>query len=204
MEQKYKNGDEEVKPDVYTYNFIASAWADSDRRDAPKRVEAIVERMRSAYELGNTAAKPNTRTFNLLLTAWKRYGSDRVILQKADALLRKMRERYEAGDQDVMPDISTYNSVIQLWSRSQRDDGPWRTQGMLDKMWQRYDDGENIKPTAQTYSSVIRAWVNNDLPKRAEMVLEQWRHRYESGDMDEGPGNFNIQIVQAALAARSS
>ena len=71
MENLYKNGDIEVKPDVVTYNALLNAYGWS--KDTPNKSSNCVEiyhKMKELYESGtNLDAKPDIITCNSILNA---------------------------------------------------------------------------------------------------------------------------------------
>ena len=71
MEYLFENGDNDVKPDVVTYNALLNAygWSNDTPNKSTKCVE-VYRKMKSLYESGtNLDAKPDIITCNSILNA---------------------------------------------------------------------------------------------------------------------------------------
>ena len=45
MQEMHDAGNDEVKPNVVTFNSVINAWSNSGEKDAPRRAEALLQRM---------------------------------------------------------------------------------------------------------------------------------------------------------------
>ena len=58
MEEQYKMGNEDVKPNTLSYSSVITAWANSRDPNAGMRAEALLKRMEEQYKMGNEDVKP--------------------------------------------------------------------------------------------------------------------------------------------------
>ena len=70
MQELYKAGNTDVKPNMISFNTVLSAWAKSQDPAAAKQTEVILQCMQELSEAGNTDVKPNTIYFNAVLSTW--------------------------------------------------------------------------------------------------------------------------------------
>lgn len=65
MNQRYKDGDSDFKPNTRTHTSVIDAWAKSGEKGAARRAEQILNNMISHYEaIGDADVKPNVHTAN--------------------------------------------------------------------------------------------------------------------------------------------
>jgi hypothetical protein len=75
MEQRYRDGDRDFKPNTRTMTSVIDAHAKSGEKGAARRAEQIFNSMISRYEAtGDPDSKPNVHTANAVcnVSAWKR------------------------------------------------------------------------------------------------------------------------------------
>ena len=65
MDDLFKLGNSDVKPDTITFNAVIDCWARSgDHRRAAERAEQILNHMDHLHALGNKGIKPDSYTYN--------------------------------------------------------------------------------------------------------------------------------------------
>jgi hypothetical protein len=70
MENRYRDGDNDFKPNTRTHTSVIDAWAKSGEKGAAKRAEQILNAMQSLYEnTGDPDVKPNVHTANAVCNA---------------------------------------------------------------------------------------------------------------------------------------
>mmetsp|Transcript_19775 Transcript_19775/g.27443 ORF Transcript_19775/g.27443 Transcript_19775/m.27443 type:complete len:576 (-) Transcript_19775:463-2190(-) len=81
MQQLYKSGREEAKPNTRILNLLISGWATSRNRNKIAKASEALEQMKVIYKAGNEDARPDTYSYN-----W-------VILAAARSTARKVQEK---------------------------------------------------------------------------------------------------------------
>ena len=70
MEQRYRDGDNDFKPNTRTHTSVIDAWAKSGEKGAAKRAEQILIAMQNLYQkTGDPDVKPNVHTANAVCNA---------------------------------------------------------------------------------------------------------------------------------------
>ena len=91
MQDRYKAGDEDLKPDVITYNSVILAWSRSRQRKSVSKAESLLKEMLSLAEAGDNKCVPNVRCYNCVLSAIATSGlPDNV--QRAARIIKTMKE----------------------------------------------------------------------------------------------------------------
>ena len=85
-----------MKPNTVLYGAVLDAWAKSGRREAPKRVEAILHHMEQLNQQGNADVRPNTVSYNAIINAWAK-SREKGAAQRAEAILNHMLKLQEGG-----------------------------------------------------------------------------------------------------------
>ena len=158
---------------------------------------------------------PTTRTYNALLSAWAR--SDiKEAAPRAEALLYKMLsgvvspggEADDASGQGKssiaipFPDRYSFNTVISAHARSFSPGAAERGEELFDMMYELYHSGrmgEEIKPKADTYSSVINSWARSrgreGQTANARRLLDTMIEKFRGGEEDMAPNMFSYTAV---------
>jgi len=139
MEQLYRSGIAEAKPNAYNYNALISAWAAAGNAETAKQV---LERMQRVV-------KPTVVSFNAVIDAYAKAGQ----AQAAEELLRHMMD-----DDDSLPSPNTrsFNSVINAWAKSGEEGAATHAEELLDLMEKGYEEGNNdVRPDVHSFCTVI-------------------------------------------------
>lgn len=204
MEQLYRNGDDDVKPNKVVYNSVIHAWARSGEAGSAQRAEDLLARMQQQAIVGegDDDVKPDVVTFNSVIDAWARaeeYGS----AKKAENMLNSMERQYIAGDESVKPDIKSINSCINAWSRTGGPGAGLRAEQLLDRAESLYEEtgDEDVRPNKITYSSVINAHAKSykkGCGESAEAILDHMEEMYEDGASEARPNPIAFSAVLQA------
>ena len=97
MQEMHDAGNDEVKPDVVTFNSVINAWSKSGEKDAPIRAEALLQRMKDLAELtGDADVMPDVVSFNSAIDAWAKSG-DTIAPHRAEQILQRMQDLHDEG-----------------------------------------------------------------------------------------------------------
>ena len=198
------------------------------RFEAAERAEAmlkLMEEMAAEYQSiddnKDNPLIPTTRTYNAVLSAWAR--SDiKEAAPRAEALLYKMLATVippgAAADDDNTPtnsssiavpppDRISFNTVISAHARSFSPGAAERGEELFDMMYELYHSGrmgEEIKPRADTYSTVINAWARSrdreGQTASARRLLDVMIEKFRGGEEDMAPNILSYtSVLNAAV-----
>ncbi len=107
---------------------------------------------------------PSVRTWNVLLSSCVSYGNT----SKANQFLKLMKENR------VQPDIVSYNTFLNCYvhaSKRRTKSSNANAQEAFESIIHRLWNDTNVTPNNITYLAVINFWINERMPKRAEVFL---------------------------------
>jgi pentatricopeptide repeat protein len=148
MNERYKRGDANCRPDRVTINSIIGVWAKSSDGAAPARAEVFLRFMEQLYhEAGDMSLKPDRYSFNSVIDAYARQQQQQSATANADAaatnpapsnttktdavncaehLFQRMMTLYKAGDKEMCPDVITLTSLRTAWAHCNHVEAPQR------------------------------------------------------------------------------
>jgi len=169
MEQKYKAGQTNCKPNVRTFNAVIDAYA---RGKNVEEAEALLDLMISRFKNGDTNLKPDCFTFNACINAYTR-SRRKGCGERAENVLRKLLD-FHAENPDVQPDTRSFSHLIDFYSRSTDEGAEERAESILLKMIELYRSGcESALPNIFCFTGCINSFsINNhpDAGKHAERI----------------------------------
>lgn len=115
MEQRYRDGDNDFKPNTRTHTSVIDAWAKSGEQGAAKRAEQILKGMQNLYEkTRDPDVKPNVHTANAVCNAC---AFTKIEKDRADALAIAFRVfDWINTKEDMQADAYTYTILLSVCS----------------------------------------------------------------------------------------
>jgi hypothetical protein len=136
----------------------------------------MIEFLHEKKESGDTHLAPNTFSYNILLSCW----ANAAFLHEhapseTEKVLRQMTLFKEQGLDGMEPDNISYLMVMRAWANSNRPNRGHRATWLLSKQWSdyRFNGNENLKPTVESYNTIIRVWIGLMEPLQAEKLLSE-------------------------------
>ena len=154
----HEEGDEKLKPSVYTFSSAIMAWSNSNHVHCGEKAEEIFWKMVNSSELEG-GVKPNTVVCNCLLRAWSR-SMEGEAPERADYVLKWMDEQVRMGSNDsVMPDRTTFHYAMQTWAKSRRLRATRRIEDLINRMIHESNNNplHPLFPDAKCYNSLFLA-----------------------------------------------
>lgn len=169
-------GTNPLAPTTRTYNAVLSAWARSDIKEAAPRAEALL------YKMLSGVVSPGG---------------------EADGTSGQVAPPQGNGSIAIPPpDRYSFNTVISAHARSFSPGAAERGEELFDMMYELYHSGrmgEEIKPKADTYSSVINAWARSrgreGQTTNARRLLDTMIEKFRGGEEDMAPNMFSYTAV---------
>ena len=160
-------GHADIHATVIAYNTILSGWAkiaNEYRPNIPLKSEKILHDMIALAEQGNSNAAPDVTSFNAVIKAWGRTKQPNSTLRCEYWLRRMIREGGTTTQNYIVkPNVTTYNLCMDAYLNV--GDAP-RVEDLLIEMDSMSDDDDNNvspKPNSESYSKVIRAWLDDEM-----------------------------------------
>jgi pentatricopeptide repeat protein len=204
-----EHGAMQLRPNVISFTCVLDAWARSRSKEAPERCQEILNQMQRLHQQGLADSKPDVRAYHVVIDCWaKSHKADAP--EKAERLVLQMYRMANSGeDPDLKPDMACYNSVLNAWARHEnRSEAADQAQSFFEKIISTYEksreSGDNdprLKPTLQTYTTLLAAWSRStrpDGPEKAQAAYDDMVRRYMEGEVHLCP---DVIVFNALLDA---
>ena len=107
--------DSYASPDETSYNMVIAVYAKNGGETAPRRAEALLDRMQQSYDAGNASVKPDPLTYSKISLAWLNSKSDNAMdnaikyLEELKTLRHpEAKQQFEITYKNIMNSLSTY------------------------------------------------------------------------------------------------
>jgi hypothetical protein len=110
MRSMYEAGNEEARPNLFSFVTLINCVTKSGGPGAAEKAERIVFDMYDQYKNGDTGVKPNTQLVSSVIDCWQKSG-ERDAGERAEALLNWLIEVYvQEGDESLRPNEFSFTS----------------------------------------------------------------------------------------------
>ena len=191
----------QVRPNVHTYNLLMEAWARTSDDSSIQRVRDLYQRLREIYDESSSNTKdsiwkPNIRSFNSILMAWSKKRTtkanqlDKAAI-RAEELLNNMWISYETSidEQNVIgndmkekenffipvrPDLNSYLYCMEAWAESQTNEKACdNVKRLMLNLIEKQKIYPDMKPNVHIYNAMINAWSKNKKNANAPKNAQQ-------------------------------
>ena len=200
MEQRFKDGDDNAKPDAYTYSSIIDCFTKSGRPDAAEEAEELLHRMEDLFR-HHDGDPVVTEVYNSLMNAWacsdSEFATDRV-----QALLQAMEENPTEDPCIPKPDRISYNTILKaIAKQSSTLDEARSAEDILNSMDELGRQSKEYMPDSYSFTSAILAFGRSNADCKADKAVYITRRlldAYQSGNVNAKPC---VQVFNAGLNA---
>eukprot|EP00980_Cylindrotheca_fusiformis_P005470 scaffold1169_cov120-Cylindrotheca_fusiformis.AAC.20 len=149
-------------------------WKDNIIDTKPTKVLEIIE------HLENMGMVPDSRTLTLIMDGIILRGDRHEAPLLAQWLLDRRMDQADK-DSELRPDTVMFTNVIRAWSKSRRLEAPEMAEGILQLMYDLYENGgwTDSGPNTLSYGATMEAWANSRSPEasaKMHKLLEDMKH----------------------------
>jgi len=195
MENKLKNGERSLKPDVCSYIAVIKAHVKYKRRNIEAKTDELLARV---WDLNRNHGgdKPDIALYNCAMNAYASIHSFRVLKKVKDLL-----QRMESGETEGLPkpNLITYNTVIKAMRNGNKEREAIFAEAILSKLESLGKKNPKLLPDNYSYTSVITAYARSSLSNKAEKALQIVERMMECQRKDEGSAVITSHTFNAAL-----
>jgi pentatricopeptide repeat protein len=187
-----------------SYNIAMNAFVKSRRKDAPIKVESLLNELYEMYNTtGDPRIRPNLRSINACLDAWAKSGLDGAD-ERILWWIQRAREDHKSGIIKIVPDIWSYTHYLHALSKSGRPRMGDEAERVLNEVEALYRGGyQRLKPNVLTFTSVIHCIAlsgQTDAVERALAILDRMEDLHAEGFGDVRPNLFTYNCVINTIA----
>ncbi|KAG7347152.1 PPR: pentatricopeptide repeat domain containing protein [Nitzschia inconspicua] len=204
MEQAYKEGNDDLAPDVVSYTTIMNGWIKSSDSASIRKAEKLFQRQKEMARSGNRSAEPNFITYVALVEGIARSDQPNAAI-RVERIVRDMYKKYENGESSSKPNAQMISSAINCWSKSGESDAGEHAESLLNWMIDIYEseNDRNFEPNEFAFTSAISAWAKSrkfGKVQRAKALLDKMTLLYEMGKIRARPNDYCYTAVINACA----
>lgn len=156
MEESYLAGNENVKPNIISYNTALKAFSYA-REDFTKNAEDLLNHLERLYRNKGAAIAPDTISYTTVISCYAR--SDvQWKSQIAQRILHQMVDAYKAGNLSAKPSIFPFNACLNACAYT--FDQKEKVDAFLVAVSTLVLLQEYTKPDHTTYGTLLKAWCN--------------------------------------------
>ena len=198
-----KAGDDNAKPDAFSFNAVINAFIYSPRnviRDAGKRAESILERgLEFAEEDGGEM--PSIKSFTSILGF---YGRQTTVIDspyRAQYLLNRLIDLFKAGHTHLSPHVSCFTNVMDAYAAQRHKDAGECSEEILRSMIKldKAYNASRIEVNTGVLNCVLQSWAecigHNDAGTRAEHILDLMEKKTATGTYIMAPNSRSYNLV---------
>lgn len=201
MENAFKRGKTNMKPDGYTYSSVIGCFVKVDRKDAPHVAEGLLARMQTLYH-NFGGEPPTTSVYNAVINSWATCADPVRGLIRVKEILQIMQENDGVDPAIPRPNRITYNTVIKALRDGKTKNAEYAEE-ILTMLELKGRVEPRMLPCSYTYTSTITAFGRSDCPEKAErafQILERMLVATEKGNMAAQPTTHSYNAVLNACA----
>jgi pentatricopeptide repeat protein len=185
MEQLYDAGNNNVKPDVYSYSTVIQAFSYAQQ---PRQSQDVL------HQMTRRGLRPNRVTYTSVLSAMAKLGQAEQAQKLLDELLLL--------DGKETPDTVTFSVVMDAYAKKSSTEHPWaadKAMELLDRM-----NELGIPPNAYTMSSLFTALANSGQWESCQKAHRLLQDMMENNDSEIiSTMHFNSVIAAYAKSPRA-
>ncbi|KAL3778897.1 hypothetical protein ACHAWO_007863 [Cyclotella atomus] len=182
-----------LKTDKKTFDWLIGTWAYSKQSDSADMATKLLQRMGELQSQGNAKLAPDSKTYTNAIKVIAFSG-------QSDAGFRAEKLLNEMIYKNLSPNTMTYTYVIDAHSRSSSQEAPHHAQRLVEAMETARLQGQNVKPTARAWNSVIKAWSAVSASKASACLDAMEKLADETGNDEVRPNSYNVNSVINAWA----
>jgi len=175
-----------VQPTPHGFAAVMSCWIHGNSRSTSssssplpssvsKEIDALYQMVEQLHGAGWSEMQPNATLFNLRLKAHVMDGQ----VEHAETILSEQLHKAQNDGSEFQPDCISFTTVLDGYANYSNDNNSAneKTRGekaefLLSTMQSLYENGNDlVKPNLVTYTSVVKAWLQDGNLSRAEEIL---------------------------------
>ena len=189
-----KNGNEDIKPDVFTISTVLTAWRRSDKENATRRAQVFFERIQKLIDMGKLNITLDSACYAALLNCLAN-GRTGEAADAAEAVFSDIAQRYRTtNEKTIRPTHHLYYAFIKCLANVGRLE---RAEELLLDMHSQHCAGHrDLEPKKHFFNLVLKGWFSSsreEAPVRAEKVL-RWMDSNLQGQEKPDASNYAMLL----------
>lgn len=186
----------DTAPCIRSVAKVVSCWAQSKRKDAAVRAEAVLRLME-----GLDWASDIRHLVEAYLAVIRVYAhsGEKTAPEKCESLMSELQTQVGLANIPPTQLKKLYSCLILSWARSGRRDAADRAQAIFDRAQSAcHEAGVAFEPDRFCYNSLLEAWAKVGDGHRAEAVWKSMHRSYRRGNQSCQPDTKSVNSVLLA------
>ena len=166
-----------LKPNLQSFTIYIDSFAQKLNWDSVQESDRILTRMIDMYLAKQLDFEPDVITYTSVIRGWMRLSKkNSEAAEMAENVMERMIVLQDEGHISARADSVVYCSVLNAYCYAGLVEDADR---ILSTMEYLSKQGEDMKPSARTYKTLMEGWVKSDLGSamtRAEELLEKMKN----------------------------
>jgi pentatricopeptide repeat protein len=204
-----RNGENDAKPDSFSFNTVINAFTRSQQKDAGRRAESVLDRfLEYSEEFPNV--RPDVRSFTHIIAYYSRNKEMLDAPYRAEYVLNRMVSMFKSGQYaSLSPNVFAVTTVMDSYSLHRHPDAGDCAERLLRLMIKLRDNfgADKLEVNTGVMNSVLNAWAScgdDDAGRRADVILRDMEQRCELGAWDLRPNARSYCLVLSAWTKSAS
>jgi len=173
IEQIYKDGDENMKPDSITYYMVIKTFSRVQDSKSLQMAEKILQGMKITL--------PNEYIYLTIIDGWAKSDEPDADV-RAESILNHLIESYKTGNVKLRPTYRGFESTLKAINKVNKSDAPERSESLLEQLIGFYNDGDqSCKPNVNIFFTVIDTWDKSKQSEKADKTVVVLRKMQDIG-----------------------
>lgn len=198
MEEWANRGEVQLRPNVYTWNNLLSAFSYSRDPARAEKTETLFRHMWNLYFERRGKSTVLTGSFAIVIKTYCSLNTEEGS-QRAEILLREMEDLYDRGMLSSPPNSLLYTRLCQSWNAWNKTLATQRIPEIFAYLIQNESIGRpGAKPLPLTYDLCIEALCASCQLDKVLSVLHLMRKRARDGDSSALPSAESLKLLHTA------
>jgi len=153
MFQTDSQQNEEVKPDMLTFNLVMRALGNLGDARSAQRAEDILVKLESGYYGQEMVQALDNKTYNIVINIWSKC-REKGSARKAELIFQRLNQMYASTKcKNCKADVYTYTSLVDAYSKI---GASRRAEDIVALM-----KSDGVSPNVYTYNTLISSWARS-------------------------------------------
>ena len=153
MLQTDSQQNEDVKPDMLTFNLVMRALGKLGDARSAQRAEDILVKLESGYYGQEMVQALDNKTYNIVINIWSKC-REKGSARKAELIFQRLNQMYASTKRkNCKADVYTYTSLVDAYSKI---GASRRAEDIVALM-----KSDGVSPNVYTYNTLISSWARS-------------------------------------------
>lgn len=204
-----RSGDKDAQPDSFSFNCVISGFSRSNKKDAGRRAESLLDRFLEFSE-EFPYVRPDTRSFTHIIAHYARAKHMPDAPYRAEYVLNQLISLFRSGQKNLSPNVYAFTTVMDSYALHNHPDAGEYAERILKNMRKlKYKyHAEKVEINTGVLNVVLHAWLSSGHEKagyRASSLLKDMETKADiEGEIELLPNARSYSLVLSCWSKMKS